>query len=109
MKEEKKQKILKKKMKILREMKDKDGTFMTGAGLHLDDIEVEDEDKIPGYDPLFEDKNELDDIMDEIKRDIFKMKNVSLISFFGSVNKSIKISATKLIISYSKLFEITTY
>ena len=97
-KEEKKQKILKKKMKVLREMKekDKDGTFMTGAGLHLEDIEIEDEDNIPGFDPLLEDKGELDDIMEEIKRDIFKMKNVRKTQ---NLNYELKNSPNKLILS----------
>lgn len=62
-------------------MKDKDdGTFMTGAGLHLEEIEY-DELEANGH---FDEDNSIDDFMEEIKRDVFRMKNVKncFLTFF---------------------------
>lgn len=71
----KKERLIKKRKQILKKVKDKDGTFMTGAGLHLDDIS-DDEDK--KFD-VFEEENHYDEIMAEIKRDVLKMRNVSFL------------------------------
>jgi hypothetical protein len=68
----KKERLMKKRRKILRKIKDKDGTFMTGAGLHLDDISDDEDKKFTGL----EEDNTYEDIMAEIKRDVFKWKNV---------------------------------
>ena len=45
---------------------------MTGAGLHLDDISDDEDKKFTGL----EEDNTYEDIMAEIKRDVFKWKNV---------------------------------
>lgn len=65
---------MKKRRQILRKIKDKDGTFMTGAGLQLEDISDDEDNKFKGLEP----DNTYDDIMAEIKRDVFKWKNVIL-------------------------------
>ena len=67
---------MKKRRQILRKIKDKDGTFMTGAGLQLDEIS-DDETKAQ-----FIQEDHYDDIMSEIKRDVLKWKNVRISPFF---------------------------
>lgn len=55
----------------------KDGdTFMTGAGLQLDDVS---DDEGKGEMFPFEDEP-VDEVMEIIKRDVFKMKNVTIFS-----------------------------
>lgn len=61
---------------MLRNVKEGD-TFMTGAGLQIDEIsEDEDNEKKDLY-PFDDEPPQVDEVMQIIKRDVFKMRDVS--------------------------------